>query len=323
MMHSYNQPILDKKNPIIYIIGAGAIGKALAVFLKQAGKEVVLLRGREDDHITRVEKIEVELHQGEMIAADILVSTIGHYSTLDGVIVLTNKSYGNTEIAEKLKNKVQDSPIVILQNGLDVELAFIVRNYPLVYRCVLFATSQLITPNRLRFKPVSESPIGVIVANRDRLAAVVGCLDNAYFKFRVEENILPIIWTKVIINCVFNSVCPLLDTDNGIFQRDEKALAIAKRLIAECILIAGYSGIQLSAHEILNSLLRISKLSAGQFISTHQDIKNKQETEINTLNFAVVDIAEKLDLGDLVKETRVLGELIDIKSTLSRNSLVS
>ncbi|HCZ36261.1 MAG TPA: ketopantoate reductase, partial [Cytophagales bacterium] len=33
----------------IYIIGAGAIGKALAVFLNRAGKNVTLVRGSVND----------------------------------------------------------------------------------------------------------------------------------------------------------------------------------------------------------------------------------------------------------------------------------
>lgn len=319
MMQQYNSYPIHEKNTTIYIIGAGAIGKALAVFLKQVGKNVVLLRGRNDDNTTGMEKNEVELNTGEIISEDILVSTIRNYSTLDGIVVLTNKSYGNIALAEKLKNKVQDSPVVILQNGLDVEDPFIVRKYPHIYRCVLFSTCQFVTKNRLRFKPVAESPIGVITATKDRLVALVGCLDNLYFKFRVEQNILPIIWTKVIINCVFNSICPLLDTDNGIFHRDENALNIGKRLIAECVLIADYNGIKLSSIEILNSLLRISKSSEGQFISTYHDIKNKQETEISTLNLAIVNIAKKLNLAHLIKETQILGELVLLKSALSRN----
>ena len=55
--------------------------------------------------------------------------------------------------------------------------------------------------------------------------------------------------------------------------------------------------------DIVHTLLRISKSSEGQLISTYQDIKLKRRTEIETLNIAVVDVARKLMLTDVVKET--------------------
>jgi 2-dehydropantoate 2-reductase len=42
-------------------------------------------------------------------------------------------------------------------------------------------------------------------------------LNNSHFQFRAEENIQPLIWKKAINNCIFNSICPLLETDNGSF----------------------------------------------------------------------------------------------------------
>jgi 2-dehydropantoate 2-reductase len=41
--------ILNSPPAAIYIIGAGAIGRALAVFLRNAEKEVVLIRGSVDE----------------------------------------------------------------------------------------------------------------------------------------------------------------------------------------------------------------------------------------------------------------------------------
>ncbi len=301
----------------IYIVGAGAIGKALAVFLKLENKHVTILRGSVDDKSSYTETIQIELPDKTKLEAEIEVSTLSNFSELNGVIVLANKSYGNTNLAQVLKGKVNSSPIVILQNGLGVEQPFIDNDFPEIHRCVLFATSHTIAENMLRFRPVTVSPIGTIEGNGDNLNLIIDQLSSPHFQFRREIDIQPIIWKKTIINSVFNSVCPLLEIDNGIFHRDKNVLSVARRVISECIAVAAEIGISLNEEEVVESLLFISKSSDGQLISTFQDIKNRRKTEIETFNFAIVNIAQKLNMELVVKETKLLGELTKLKSELN------
>lgn len=305
----------------IYVIGAGAIGKALAVFLKLKGKNVIILRGSVDDKSGYTERIKVELPDNTAVEAEVEINSISNFPVLDGIVVLTNKSFGNPQLASTLKPKTNNSPIVILQNGLNVEQPFIDNAFSQIYRCVLFTSSQFVTQNVLRFKPAAISPIGIIKGDAEKLIAIVQQLNSAYFEFKAEQHIQPVIWTKAIVNCAFNSVCPLLETDNGIFHRDAAVLNIAKRIISECIAVAEGKGIYLDAEEVINRLLLISKSSDGQLISTYQDIKNKRRTEIETLNFAVSRIADELQQANAIKETRLLGELIKLKSELAMNSI--
>lgn len=299
----------------IYIIGAGAIGKALAVFLKLNNKNVVIVRGRVDDTPTYTEEISVIYDKTQSLKAEIEITTINNITLFDGIVVLTNKSYGNEQLAQKLKNKIGNSPIVLLQNGLGVEQVFIENDFSEIYRCVLFATSQLSTENELSFKPVTVCPIG-IVKGGENLKIVVDAINSQFLQFRAEGNIQPIIWKKAIANIVFNSICPLLEIDNGVFHRNKQVLELAKKVIAECIDISEKRGIILSFEEVLESVLLISKLSDGQLISTLQDINNKRETEIKSLNFEMVNIAKSLNMEQYVAKTQLLGELTLLKSGL-------
>ncbi|HEY5823117.1 MAG TPA: 2-dehydropantoate 2-reductase [Cyclobacteriaceae bacterium] len=302
----------------IYIIGTGAIGKALAVFLTLDNKNVILIRGSVDDQSVRTETLHVELRDKTILTASVEVNTLSNFNELNGIVVLTNKSFGNYQLAQSLKNKTGQSPVVVLQNGLGVEQPFIDDVFPEIYRCVLFATSQKITERTIRFKPVAISPIGTIKGSGAYLNRVVESLDNLNFHFKAVSDIQTIIWKKAIVNSVFNSVCPLLDIDNGIFHRNESALTIAKRVIRECVTIANASGISLSEEEVIESLVMISKASDGQLISTLQDIKNTRQTEIETLNFSIVNIAKKLNKESVVTETKLLGELTMLRSELNR-----
>jgi len=299
----------------VYIIGAGAIGKVLAVCLSNDGKKVVLLRGSVDNGETHRENIRVMLPSQEIIEAEVTIDTLSNYHSLEGLVALCIKSYGNAALADALKDKIGYSPLVLLQNGLGVEQAFL--DFPSVYRCVLFATSQPVTNTTLNFKPVAVSPIGkVIGGDETSLVHIAALLNTPYFGFRAEPDIQPIIWKKAIVNSVFNSVCPLLETDNGIFHRNPRALQIAESLAAECLCVAKEQDINLSLAEVMDSLLLISRSSDGQFISTLQDIRNHRPTEIATLNLAIAGMAAT---EQAIIQTLLLGQLTLLKSQLSIN----
>ncbi|QHV96450.1 ketopantoate reductase family protein [Spirosoma endbachense] len=302
---------------IIYIVGSGAIGKALAVCLHHAQKKVVLIQGRVDDGTAFIQKLTLQLSDGSQLKAEIECGSLSNYPTLTGIILLTNKSFGNVGLAVKLIDKIGSSPVVLLQNGLGVERPFIEAGFPHLYRCVLFTTSQLLTESSIRYKPVTISPVGPIKGNEPDLNALVEKINSPLFPFRAEPNIQPVIWEKAIVNSVFNSICPLLDIDNGVFHREADVLALAKRIIKECVQVAAAAGVELSAAAVEDKLLTISKLSDGQFISTLVDINHKRETEIETLNFEIVRIAEQLTPETPVGETRLLGELTRLKARLS------
>jgi 2-dehydropantoate 2-reductase len=297
----------------IYIIGNGVIAKALAVTLTLNNRRVTILRGSIDDQAAITENIQVEAGDS-LIQAEINISTISNYEKLDGIILLANKSFGNHTLAGKLQGKTGSSPIVFLQNGLHIENSFIEPGFTDIYRCVLFATSQSASEGKVRFKLVAASPIGIIKGSDETLQSIVDEINTAVFPFRTEEDIQTVIWKKVICNCVFNSICPLLEIDNGVFHRNESALEMAKLVIAECLAVAHTFKIQLSFQEVMDNLLSLSRMSDGQKISTYQDILNKRETEIETLNLAIAKVA-----GDIpVPVTTLLGQLAKLKSDLSR-----
>lgn len=307
---------LLKNRNTIYIIGAGAVGKSLAVFLKLAKREVILIRGSVDHESSRTEIIKVVSPHETVLEANVEIKTLSSFSTLNGIIVLTNKSFGNAYLAATLKSKVGSSPIVLLQNGLGIEKPFITNGFLDVYRCVLFLTSQSIDQTTTRFKSIAISPIGIEKGSDKTLAHIIELLNTPHLEFKSEVNIQQIIWKKVIVNSVFNSICPLLNVDNGLFHRNERAFAIAQNVISECIVIAREKGIMINQKEVEESLLKISTSSDGQLISTLQDIINHRQTEIDTFNFEIVRIAESLNKVNQVQNTKLLGELTKIRAEI-------
>ncbi|MDB5241446.1 MAG: 2-dehydropantoate 2-reductase [Spirosoma sp.] len=306
------------QNPI-YIVGVGAIGMTVAVLLKQSGNAVMLLRGRQGSPPETGEtSLTVECNDGTTRTATIPIRTLEQVDLLNGLILLTSKSYGNQALAERLKGKTGQSPLLLLQNGLGIEEPFLAAGFPEVFRCVLLATSQVQAPYTVRYKPVAASPVGVIRGHESRLGELVSQLSTPEFPFRAEQAIQQTIWGKVIINCVFNAICPLLGVDNGLFHRDATALALAGEIIDECVAVAAEAGVVLNRQEVEEGLLQVSRRSDGQLISTLVDIHHGRETEIDSLNLAVSGLAHRLGKPELARRTQLLGELIRLKAEMRR-----
>ncbi|HAV75731.1 MAG TPA: hypothetical protein DCX53_00090 [Anaerolineae bacterium] len=237
--------------------------------------------------------------------------------------MVSAKSYANDSIATRLKGMEISSPLVIMQNGVGVEKPFLNLDAARIYRCVLYATSQKDGDNSYKFVPIAASPIGIVRGNQQELDIVVNELNTTAFPFISHNDITREVWKKAIINAVFNSICPLLEVDNGIFARDEKASLLAEEIVNECLVIANNIGIRLSAEEIMQQIFAISKKSDGQLISTLQDINAGRETEIDYLNLEIARIGESLTPVIKASTTQALGEMVKMKSNLRKQLVAS
>jgi 2-dehydropantoate 2-reductase len=304
----------------IYIVGAGAIGMALAVNLLRNGRRVAAVRTSNSNYSWETVRISVECDESLMMEAPLEMVSLSKLDSLGaGTIVITAKATANRFLASELRDKKSSGPIVIMQNGIGVESPFIEAGFPDIYRCVLYATSQEQQQNFFRFRSVAASPIGALIGDVEKLSQIVTQLSTSKFQFRAEERIKEEIWKKAIMNAVFNSVCPLLEVDNGIFCRDQMVAAIALEIIEESLEVTKRIGLNLETKGLMEQLLMISKRSDGQLISTLQDLKNGHETEIEFLNLEIARIAGEMTPKIAVAKTKILGELISIKSRLKRS----
>jgi 2-dehydropantoate 2-reductase len=286
--------------------------------LAKAGRSVLAVRTRREDLPRQTVGITVDNGSNRIEAA---VPSIGlsNVPAFDGTIVVAAKSYANAAIAAALKKKAATGPIVIAQNGLGVERPFLDAGFTSIYRCVLYVTGQARSECEFVLKPIAASPIGTIVGEEGELARCVENLSTEEFSFRAEPDIQREIWKKAIINAAFNSICPLLEVDNGIFARDAEVANIARELVRECVAVTERLDVGLSESELTEQILRISRGSDGQLISTLQDIRNGRPTEIEFLNLEIARIAASLQLH--VPRVELLGRLTMAKSLLMRKEI--
>jgi 2-dehydropantoate 2-reductase len=298
----------------IYVLGCGAIGLTLAAYLADAGKNVVAVRTSTRDVVAG--KIIITVRSGADAVLEVPVETVSlsRLPELDGIVVVTAKSYANKAIASAIASKIVTGPLVIMQNGIGVENPFFESQFAQIYRCVLYTTGQMTSQNEVTFRPIASSPIGMVKGSEIDLERCVKTLTTQGFPFHPERNIQRDIWKKAIINSVFNSICPLLDVDNGIFVRDEEVARLAKEIVSECLVLAETKGVSITESELMEQIMRISKGSDGVLISTLQDIRNGRQTEIDSLNLEMSRMASSMNPKINVPKTDFFGRMILAKS---------
>jgi len=261
-------------------------------------------------------KIEVTVQDASnRVTAPIETISLSNLARLDGTVAIATKSYTNQTIADLLKARKATGPLVIMQNGVGVEQPFLEAGFAAVCRSVLYVTSQLTSEFQFSFRPITASPIGIIEGPEAELAKCVAQLNTEAFPFRAEANIQKEIWKKAIINSVFNSICPLLEVDNGVFVRDEQTANLARQLVEECITLTDRLNIGLSETEVMKQIMLIST-GSKQLISTLQDIRNGRQTEIESLNLEIARLAASLQPPLYLPQTELLGKMILAKSVL-------
>jgi 2-dehydropantoate 2-reductase len=308
---------MDTKETI-YILGAGAVGFPLAAYLTNAGRKVVAVRTSRND----VPKTAIEITVQDAtnrVSAPIETISLSNLARLEGTVVIATKSYTNQAIADLLKEKKADGPLVIMQNGVGVERPFLDAGFTTVSRCVLYVTSQPTSEFEFSFRPINPSPIGIIKGSDAELTKCVDQLNTDGFPFRAEADIQKEIWKKAIINSVFNSICPLLDVDNGVFVREEEVTKLASQLVTECIALTDRLNVGLSESEVMQQIIRIST-GSKQLISTLQDIRNGRQTEIESLNLEIARLAASQQPPLYLPRTELLGKMILAKSVLHRKT---
>jgi len=297
----------------IYILGAGAIGFPLAAYLANAGRTVLAVRTSRKDVLKSAITITVQ-NGSNRISPPVETISLFKLTRLDGIIVVTSKSYANQAIARELKDKAAAGPVVILQNGVGVEQPFLEASFFPIYRGVLYITSQETSEHVFTVRPIHPSPIGIVNGNEAGLRKCVEALSTDGFPFRSEANIQREIWKKAIVNTVFNSICPLLEVDNGIFVRDEYTANLAREVVQECVTLTNRLNLGLSESELMEQIMRISQGSDGQLISTLQDIRMNRPTEIDYLNLEIARVAAGLQPGLHLPRVELLGKMILAKS---------
>jgi 2-dehydropantoate 2-reductase len=283
----------------ILIIGTGALATLFAARLARAGTSVTML-GTWADALAHLNEKGVHV-EGEIRSYP--VHAISDPNECRGVrcaLVLV-KSWQTERASQQLAVCLAEQGVALtLQNGLgnDTILAAHLGTQR-VLRGVTTLGATLNAPGEVC--PGGEGPVSL--DSHLRLPALENMLLSSGFDVQVVDNIQSLVWGKLVISSALNPLTALLRVKNGEILEQPTALGLMSTLADETSSVAKKLGVVLPFKDPQRAVEEIARRTSENLSSMLQDVMRGAPTEIDAINGAVVQLAEKYDLPVPVNRT--------------------
>ena len=131
----------------------------------------------------------------------------------------------------------------------------------------------------------------------DRLQRVAEVWQKAEFRIKAFEDIQPLIWGKLIGNVGFSAVCTVTGQRVGQVMNNPWAWSIVEKNVSEAFAVSQAKKIRLSYDDPVSWVREFGAKIPNAQPSMLQDILAGRPTEIDSLNGAIVEEAERLGLS--------------------------
>lgn len=294
----------------ICVLGAGALGSSIGSVLTEAGEEVYLI-DQWTDHVNAMNEHGLKVREG---STDKFVKVQGRTSCTgigpaDLVIVLV-KSFHTREAIEKAAPIIGDKTMVMsLQNGLGNEetLGEVVGMERLIggktyVGGVLLGPGHIIAGTKGKYTYIGEMDGSIT----ERITKVAEVFNRAGLLTTVSENIVGMIWDKLLINVATGALAGITKLPYGGLYKIPEIRDCAFAAISEGIAVASANGVKLSVEDPEKIWLMAAEGLPDEFkTSMLQSLEKGQKTEIDFINGSVVRWGEKSNIPTPVNKALV------------------
>jgi 2-dehydropantoate 2-reductase len=311
-------------NTPILIAGAGAIGSILGGLLHDVGHEVTLLGRRAHLDAIGRDGLRISGLLGNRTITGIKLALDPAQLTVEfGLILCAVKSYDTESIAAALANHLTgDGVIVSMQNGLgNIEaLSEVFGRRRVLGARVIFGAEMPSTGHAhvtVFAQPVAIGPAPAF--HRDdapalavRARAIAAMLDAAGVPAVGVDDIMPVLWSKILYNVALNPLGALLQQHYGALAEDPDLRPIMDSAIGEAFAVARALEVALP----FSNAAEYRKVFYEQLIPptfNHRptmlhDLHVRGRTEIGALNGRIVELADGFGLD--AETNRMLTRLV-------------
>jgi len=293
----------------IVVVGAGAVGSFFGAMLARAGHQVTLI-GR-PAHVHAIETHGLQLDLAKATA----VETVRIPATTDlavlrqaDLVLFCVKSTDTAAVAHRMAEHVAPQAIIMsLQNGLE-NAALIASALPNpVIPAVVYVATEITAPGCLKHHGRGELVIGTMPVPRlsnapQALADIEALFASAQVPVQISQDVMVDLWSKLLINCVFNAISGLAQTSYGKLAAVPAIQTTQAALVRELIAVALADGTPLDESTAMQAVATITKTMAGQKSSTAQDMARSKPSEIDHLNGFVVRRGQALGVPTPVNQ---------------------
>lgn len=289
----------------ITIIGAGAMGSLFGSLLADSGQDVLLIDIWQA-HIDAVNARGVCIESGEKTRW-IAVKASSHIQdgkNSDLVIVFVKSTQTGPAADAALACLNGTGHVLTLQNGMGN--ADVISEVVPPDRVVAGTTSHgatLLGPGRIRHAGTGPTLIGLWSKKSSAgLEPIKRVLCDAGLDTSIEADIHRVIWKKLIINIGINAITALTGIKNGGIADHPPTGDLVRAAVKEACDVAAAHHVTL-ADDIIDQVFSVARATGSNRSSMGQDVDHQRQTEIDTINGAVVKLAEAKEIPVPVNRT--------------------
>lgn len=302
----------------IGIAGSGALGCGFGYMLQKNGQNVTLLDYWED-HIEAIRNNGLTVSVNGVKGT--LPMTIARPEEVSGemdVIFVFTKAMGLEKMMTQINHLIgTKTKIVCLLNGLGhlkTLEAFVDRRNIIMGTTVW--TAGIIAPGETQLN--GNGPVELQNSHPEEEEAarvIVNILKDSGLFGEYSKNVKYTTWRKACINGTMNALCALLDASIDQLFASPSIDSLLNGIVDEFAAVAkAQDDIEIDRDEMIHYLKEVASRLGSHYPSMHQDLFNRRPTEIDYLNGAVVEAAEKY--GIEAPHCRRMTDLIHAKEAV-------
>ena len=291
----------------IAVVGAGAMGSLFGALLAEAGNEVWLY----DvwlEHVKAIDQDGLAIER-EGKTRTLTIKAVSDPEKIGSaeLTIIFVKSTHTAAAAEAAGNLAGcGGAVMTLQNGMgnaDILSEFIDPERVLAGTTSHGAT--LLGPGRIRHAGVGATTIGAWAETeqgRERARQLSDFFTKIGIETEAVDDVRSVLWNKLLINIGINAITALTAIKNGQILDLKITRRLSRHAVEEAIKIAAAMNINVR-EDAVEHVYAVAEATAVNRSSMGQDVDNKRQTEIGTINGFIVREAQRLGLQAPVNET--------------------
>ncbi len=285
----------------VVVVGSGALGGYFGFTFASQGQDVVLV----DVDPAKIKEIgekglTVTTADGTRTLPIPITSNTEEAGTAD-LVFFSVKSYASLEVARALPPLMGDETLVMsVQNGIgNVEKIASVVGDDRVIGGITAHSFEMLSPCHTRYAGgLGIAHIGKIDGNNtQRVFEAAELLKQGGIDIEVHDNIHDYIWYKLLLNTPINAIAAISGLKNGELAENEECRVLMGMVADEAFAVARAAGVNILLKEDpVDTCVNALRSAAENQASMLQDVSSRRRTEIEAINGAIVEWAEKLDV---------------------------
>ena len=291
----------------IAVVGAGAMGSLFGAMLAEAGNEVWLYDVWAE-HVQTINKNGLIIErEGQTRTLSIKATTDPKQIGQAQLVIIFVKSTHTASAAETARKFAgSDGAVMTLQNGMgnaDILSEFIDPERVLAGTTSHGAT--MLGPGSIRHAGIGATTIGAWAETeqgRERARKLSNFFTKTGIETEAVDDVRSVLWNKLLINIGINAITALTAIKNGQILDLEITRKLSRSAVEEAMKIAAEMNIKVR-EDAVDHVYAVAEATAVNRSSMGQDVDNKRQTEIRTINGFIVREAKRLGLKAPVNET--------------------